>query len=38
VVHPAHHGWNQVIVTVASAVNATDLSPDAIRIDLLPGG
>jgi hypothetical protein len=38
VVHPAHHGWNEVVVTVASDVNATDLSPDAIRIDLLPGG
>jgi hypothetical protein len=38
VVHPAHPGWNEVIVTVAFDVNATDLSPDAIRIDLLPGG
>jgi hypothetical protein len=38
VVHPAHPGWNEVVVTVASDVNATDLSPDAIRIDFLPGG
>lgn len=38
VVHPAHQGWTEVVVTVASDVNATDLSPDAIRIDLLPGG
>jgi hypothetical protein len=38
VVHPAHAGWNEVVVTVGSDVNDTDLSPDAIRIDLLPGG
>lgn len=38
VVHPAHPGWNEVVVTVAPDVNATDRSPGAIRIDLLPGG
>lgn len=38
VVHPTHQGWTEVIVTVASDVNVTDLSPDALRIDLLPGG
>jgi hypothetical protein len=36
VVHPAHKGWNKVIVSVASDVSVTDLSPDAIRIDLVP--
>ncbi|WP_427170288.1 hypothetical protein [Arthrobacter sp. 92] len=38
VVHPAHEGWNELIVTVASDVAFSDLSPAELRIDLIPAG
>lgn len=36
VVHPAHEGWNELIVTVASDVAVSDLSPEELRVDLVP--
>lgn len=36
VVHPAHEGRNELIVTVASEVAVSDLSPEELRIDLIP--
>lgn len=36
IIHPAHHGWNEVVVTVAADLPVTDLSPDELRVDLLP--
>lgn len=36
VIHAAHRGWNQLIVTVDPDVQVTDLSPDEVRIDLFP--
>ncbi|MDR6906082.1 hypothetical protein J2X63_001768 [Agromyces sp. 3263] len=36
VIHPAHRGWNQLVVTVDADVQVTDLSPDEVRIDLFP--
>jgi hypothetical protein len=38
VVHPAHEGWNELIVTVASDVAVSDFSPEELRIDLIPAG
>lgn len=38
VVHPAHEGWNELIVTVASDVAVSDLSPEELRIDHIPAG
>ena len=35
-IHPAHHGWNEVVVTVDSQVAQDDMSPEAIRVDLMP--
>lgn len=37
VIHPAHHGWTHVVVTVDADVPEDDLSPDVIRVDLSPG-
>jgi hypothetical protein len=36
VIHPAHRGWNQLVVTVGADVEVTELSPDEVRIDLFP--
>ena len=36
VVHPAHHGWTTVTVTVDGHLPEDDLSPDAIQVDLSP--
>ncbi|GAB3871994.1 hypothetical protein [Terrabacter terrigena] len=36
VVHSAHSGLNEVVITVARDVDESDRSPDAIQIDLLP--
>lgn len=36
VVHPAHHGWTTVTVTVDRHLPEDDLSPDAVRVDLTP--
>lgn len=36
VVHPAHKGWNELIVTVPSDGPVIDLSPEDLRIDLIP--
>ena len=36
VIVPAHQGLTELIVTVASGVAITDLSPEELRIDLLP--
>jgi hypothetical protein len=38
VIHPAHRGWNELVITVAADLSPTDLSPDQLRIDLLPAG
>ncbi|MFD4960269.1 hypothetical protein [Microbacterium sp. NPDC058389] len=36
VIHPAHRGWNELVITVATKLSPADLSPDQLRIDLLP--
>jgi len=36
VIHPAHEGWNELVVTVASDIADSDLPPDELRIDLIP--
>ncbi|GAB3808334.1 hypothetical protein GCM10028798_34010 [Humibacter antri] len=36
VIHPAHHGWNEVVVTVGPDVAVNDLSPNELQIDLIP--
>ena len=36
VIHPAHDGWNELIVTVKSDVAVSDHSPEELRIDLIP--
>jgi hypothetical protein len=35
VIHPAHPGWNEFVITVPSDQSPTDLSPEHLRIDPL---